>query len=283
MSTVPPQSEVSPLTEPDRSNDLRPTSRPVAALEPIELSGLTHPALRPSPLPTLESPSSNKSLHELLAQVIEAVQENNRAVERYRQDMTDPTGSLAKGFERMSTAFDNKIAELSEKGRKSHEHTMIGLSRVSSRVVRLSEQTQRILLEQGVESSNTIPAEQPYNVLVVDDEPGMPEACARNLTKSGVVVHCANSTATAMLCMMEHDIDVVLCDIVMPGNGSTLARHLKDEHPEVVVVLMSAHNVGASAGEAIDQGAFGFLAKPFPRELLQLTIERAAQFARSRR
>jgi DNA-binding NtrC family response regulator len=98
-----------------------------------------------------------------------------------------------------------------------------------------------------------------------------------------MVTFTATGPDVAMTVLDEQPIDVVLTDLRMPGNGSTLHAHVREKHPGCEVVIMTGDD-GQAASAALDSGAHGFLAKPFPTlEHVILAVTRAAEHRRARR
>ncbi|WP_293912000.1 response regulator [Deinococcus sp.] len=106
-------------------------------------------------------------------------------------------------------------------------------------------------------------------VLVVDDSVSVRKALERILTPHGYHVRMADSAEQA-LTMLSPVPDLVLADILMPGlSGIDLARRLRDERPEVPVLLMSGVVDEITQQDARHVGAHQVLKKPFtPSELL---------------
>ena len=120
-------------------------------------------------------------------------------------------------------------------------------------------------------------------ILIVDDETKLGLLLSSALKKAGYEADFVD-TAEAALNKIAAGYDVVLTDIRMPGmDGMELLRRIKSEHPEVVVVMMTAHGTVKSAVEAMKAGAYDYLLKPFSTdELLMLArrIEGELQLAR---
>lgn len=106
-------------------------------------------------------------------------------------------------------------------------------------------------------------------VLVVDDSVSVRKALERILTPHGYHVRMADSAEQA-LTMLQPVPDLVLADILMPGlSGMDLARRLRDEQPELPVLLMSGVVDEITQQDARHVGAHHVLKKPFtPSELL---------------
>jgi two-component system response regulator AtoC len=123
----------------------------------------------------------------------------------------------------------------------------------------------------------------PDRILVVDDDEALRESLALLLAAEGYEVVTAGD-ADAALARLEEPVDVVLCDVRMPGrDGLELLPELIRRLPGAPVLLMSAYGSGDLAIEALKRGAFDYLAKPFqPAEVL-LAIKKARERERLRR
>jgi DNA-binding NtrC family response regulator len=115
-------------------------------------------------------------------------------------------------------------------------------------------------------------------VLVVDDEQNLLMTLAANLELEGFEVHAAASGQQALALFEEHAFDLVLSDIRMPGmNGVDLFRKLRQSKPGVPVVLMTAFALEGLVQEAIGEGAFTVLPKPFEIDHVVAALTRAAR------
>jgi DNA-binding NtrC family response regulator len=100
-------------------------------------------------------------------------------------------------------------------------------------------------------------------LLVVDDEVDMVTLLRNYLTREGYAVTTAPSAEVALPILTEHDIDVVLTDMRMPGmGGMELVREIHASRPETQVILMTAFGSVDVAVEAVKAGAYHFVAKP---------------------
>jgi two-component system response regulator AtoC len=120
-------------------------------------------------------------------------------------------------------------------------------------------------------------------ILVVDDDEALRESLSLLLAAEGYDVVAAGDAPAALACL-ETPVDVVLCDVRMPGmDGLELLPELIRRLPGAPVLLMSAYGSGDLAVEALKRGAFDYLAKPFqPAEVL-LAIRKARERERLRR
>ena len=100
-------------------------------------------------------------------------------------------------------------------------------------------------------------------VLVVEDQDSARESLAELLRGEGYEVHEAADGNSAIALVDQHDLDVVLTDLMMPGSdGIAVLRHIRDVSPQTLVVLMTAHASVETALEAIRLGAQDYLLKP---------------------
>lgn len=115
-------------------------------------------------------------------------------------------------------------------------------------------------------------------ILIVDDEPAILDIHATWLRSSGYEVLQAANGAEALALAKQHEVDVVITDLRMPGlSGLHLLTILKEIAPHVEVILLSGQGTMEDAIEALREGrAFDFLRKPL-HDLgrLNLTIEKA--------
>jgi len=123
----------------------------------------------------------------------------------------------------------------------------------------------------------------PDRILVVDDDEALRESLALLLAAEGYEVVTAGDAAAA-LARLEEPVDVVLCDVRMPGrDGLELLPDLIRRLPGAPVLLMSAYGSGDLAVEALKRGAYDYLAKPFQPSEVLLAIRKARERERLRR
>jgi len=120
-------------------------------------------------------------------------------------------------------------------------------------------------------------------ILVVDDDAALRESLALLLATEGYEVVTAGDAAAA-LARLEEPVDVVLCDVRMPGrDGLELLPELIRRLPGAPVLMMSAYGSADLAVEALKRGAFDYLAKPFQPSEVLLAIRKARERERLRR
>jgi len=115
-------------------------------------------------------------------------------------------------------------------------------------------------------------------VLVVDDEQSLRKVLAATLQREGYEVTVCGDGEEAISALERDGADVVVTDLVMPRmDGLTLLRKVVARHPDVPVIVVTAHGRIDSAVEAMKAGAFDFLAKPFDHGELKAIIAKAAR------
>ncbi|MBK7947720.1 MAG: sigma-54-dependent Fis family transcriptional regulator [Deltaproteobacteria bacterium] len=116
------------------------------------------------------------------------------------------------------------------------------------------------------------------NVLIVDDDEALRDSLSLMLTAEGYAVRTAPDGRTALELLEGTPVDAILCDLRMPGlDGFELIPQITRQWPGMPVILMSAHGTEDLAIEAIQRGAYDYLAKPFQPAELRLTLRKAAE------
>ena len=114
------------------------------------------------------------------------------------------------------------------------------------------------------------------HILVVDDELSMRELLEVLLAKEGYKVTCAENGLDAIARIKKTVFDLLLCDIRLGDiTGIDVLKALKEEDQDTVVIMISAFATTEAAVEAMNEGAYDFVPKPFNNEELKLTIKNA--------
>ena len=109
------------------------------------------------------------------------------------------------------------------------------------------------------------------HVLVVDDEELYRRALERILSRVGHNVLMARDATEAMGIVSSQPVDLVLCDIKMPGiNGLELVRQIHDVEPDLPCIVITGYSSAENSIEALRAGAFWYLEKPFEQERLDV-------------
>ncbi|MBN1576534.1 MAG: sigma-54-dependent Fis family transcriptional regulator [Chitinispirillaceae bacterium] len=123
-----------------------------------------------------------------------------------------------------------------------------------------------------------------YGILVVDDTPGTVEVLQRNLHDQGYTVYTAYSATEALDILESTPVDLVITDLKMPRvSGMDLIRHIRENHADTEVMMITGYATIQSAVEAVKCGAEEYLAKPFTDEELFRTVRRVLEKLAQRR
>ncbi|MBM4120609.1 MAG: sigma-54-dependent Fis family transcriptional regulator [Nitrospira sp.] len=118
-------------------------------------------------------------------------------------------------------------------------------------------------------------------ILVVDDDAVARKLLADALEKDGYEVEIAGGGAEAIALGRTRQFDVVLTDIKMGTvDGLAVLREFRQRSPETAIVLLTAFGSMDGAIEAIKQGAYDYLAKPFKKKEIKLVVKRSLEHSR---
>jgi len=118
-------------------------------------------------------------------------------------------------------------------------------------------------------------------LLIADDEPNIRKTLARVLSLEGYHLLQAGNGREALECLRQNAVDLVLLDVLMPElDGLQALGALREEQPDVPVIMMSGHATIESAVQATRLGALDFLEKPLSTDKLLLAVSNALRFAR---
>jgi two-component system response regulator HydG len=113
-------------------------------------------------------------------------------------------------------------------------------------------------------------------ILVADDDSAMRESVARALRRERFHVIITEDGAAALDTLRKTPVDLLIADLRMPGlDGLELLRAVKLVAPETEVIVLSGHGTVEEAVEAMKEGAWDFLTKPFDRAPLVRAVRQA--------
>ena len=114
-------------------------------------------------------------------------------------------------------------------------------------------------------------------VLVVDDELDIREASERILSRIGFQLSTAARGDEALQIFERARPDIVLLDLKMPGlDGMEVLQRLRELDPSILVIIITGYATVETAIEAMKQGAYDFIPKPFEPDQLRIVVNRAA-------
>ncbi|MFZ6008354.1 MAG: sigma-54-dependent transcriptional regulator [Nitrospirota bacterium] len=118
-----------------------------------------------------------------------------------------------------------------------------------------------------------------YRILIIEDEPTMRLGMRHFLSSSGFTVKPCEDGAEGVSAIEKENFDLVITDLKLPKyDGLKILKHVKTTTPETGVIIMTAYADVKTAVQAIKDGAFDYIAKPFSNEELLITIERFLKF-----
>ncbi len=121
-------------------------------------------------------------------------------------------------------------------------------------------------------------------ILVVDDEPGLRNSLRLILTDEGHDVAEAADGAAALSRAAAEAFDVILCDVRMPVvDGLEFLKRYRLAGGTALVIVMSAYGAEDAAIAAMKQGAYDYIAKPFPADEIVLALRKAEERENLRR
>ncbi|HAY38614.1 MAG TPA: hybrid sensor histidine kinase/response regulator [Desulfobacteraceae bacterium] len=113
-------------------------------------------------------------------------------------------------------------------------------------------------------------------VLVVDDEQDIRDASERILTRTGFKVMKATRGDEALDVLDKERIDIVLLDLKMPGmDGLEVLKRIRMLSKTIQVIVITGYATVETAIEAMKQGAYDFIPKPFEPDQLRIVVNRA--------
>lgn len=116
-----------------------------------------------------------------------------------------------------------------------------------------------------------------YTFLVVDDEPNYLVVLSELLKDEGFEVFTASDGAKGLKIIEDVDLDAVITDMQMPGmDGLEFLKKAKAKIPDLPVIVITAFAEVDKAVEAMQAGAYNYLAKPFSNDELIITLNKAA-------
>ena len=119
------------------------------------------------------------------------------------------------------------------------------------------------------------------NILVVDDEEPFRRLLKKELTRKGYRVETAPDGGEAQQLLRDQVFDVILLDVVMPGvDGISLMKKLKEDPSSPPIIVLTGKATVETAVEAMKNGAYDYLTKPYKFDELVIVVDRACEYSR---
>src|SRR5690348_4082320 len=115
-------------------------------------------------------------------------------------------------------------------------------------------------------------------VLVVDDDNALRDLSLEVVNQLDFEGQAAEDATRALQILETTQIDIVLSDVRMPDvSGIELLKIIRQEHPEVAVLMMTGYGTIPEAVEAVKLGAYDYITKPFKIDDLRRLLERVVE------
>jgi two-component system NtrC family response regulator len=119
------------------------------------------------------------------------------------------------------------------------------------------------------------------SILLIDDDESLRRVMEFSLTEAGYAVRAVAGGEEGLRLFEKDPFDAVVTDITMPGmSGMEVLRQVRERDARIPVIIITAYGTIESAVEAMKQGAFDYITKPFNRDELRITLEKALRMRR---
>jgi DNA-binding NtrC family response regulator len=122
-------------------------------------------------------------------------------------------------------------------------------------------------------------------LLVIDDEPDILRLMERIVKSSTPYsIHTTNNSLEFISIIENKKFDLIITDLKMPGmNGFDILEHIQNNQRDELVIVCTGYGNQETAMDLLAKGAFEYLYKPFRKEHIMISIERAMKYQRFRR
>ncbi|SDP55688.1 response regulator [Desulforhopalus singaporensis] len=117
------------------------------------------------------------------------------------------------------------------------------------------------------------------NILVIDDEPRIRDACRIVLSENGFEVAVAPDGEQGLQMIQQKHYDIILVDLMMPSiSGFDVLSEVRKNHPDTVVIVITGYATLEHSIEAMKRGAFDFIPKPFTPDQLRAVVNKSLKY-----
>ncbi len=119
---------------------------------------------------------------------------------------------------------------------------------------------------------------QAPKILLIDDELESCKALSVLLSRAGYGVESCHSGEKALALLNKQTFELIISDLFLPGvSGIDILKQVKEDHPQTCVILITGNASAETAVEAMKEGAFDYITKPFNFEKLKLQVAKALE------
>jgi len=116
-------------------------------------------------------------------------------------------------------------------------------------------------------------------VLIIDDEDSLRRVLKKELQRKGFMTEAIGNAEQALQLLKTYNFDVILLDIVMPGmDGITFLKKIRNDPARPSVIVLTGKATVENAVEAMKNGAFDYISKPYKLDELEIIIHRAYEY-----
>ena len=118
-------------------------------------------------------------------------------------------------------------------------------------------------------------------ILVIDDQELMRESLRETLSRAGYEVDSADSGSDGLTCFERTDYSAVITDLKMPDiSGMNVLSRIQQTGAETPVILITGHGTIQTAVEAMKNGAYDYITKPFKADQIEVLVDKAVRHRR---
>jgi DNA-binding NtrC family response regulator len=119
-----------------------------------------------------------------------------------------------------------------------------------------------------------------HNILAIDDEPDLLRLLERIIQeKTPYNITVTNNSLEVPMLLEKNEYDIIITDLKMPGmDGLDILKYVKENNRFEQVIIITAFGSLETAMEALSQGVYDYITKPFKKEQIIFTIDRAMKF-----
>jgi len=121
------------------------------------------------------------------------------------------------------------------------------------------------------------------NILIIEDNETLRDGISQVVHRMGHKAYTAPGGVVGVELFKRRSIDFTISDLKMDGmNGLQVMQAIRGEDPDALVMIITAHGTIETAVEAMKDGAFDFITKPFPPDVLRLKVQKALEVREQR-
>ncbi len=122
-----------------------------------------------------------------------------------------------------------------------------------------------------------------YNILAIDDEPDLLRLLERIIKgRTDFTIMVSGTSLEVPQILEENEFDIIITDLKMPGmDGMDILKYIKDKDRPEQVIIITAFGTLETAMEALANGVFDYITKPFKKEQIFFTIDRAMKYQKT--